>query len=418
MTKEKAQELLNKYLENKCSPEEKRLVESWYNQAVDSHEPMPDEPDYEQVQKIIYSRLPLPRNIRRINYWPRIASAAAILLFVAIGLYFYTNDHTSSQKPVKAPAKIAAAILPGSNKAILTLGDGSKINLTDATNGELAEQSGTKITKEADGQLSYKTAPSPLERAGGEATIHNTLTVPRGGQYQLQLPDGTKVWLNSASSLRYPSKFSGGERRVELSGEAYFEVAKAPLNPPKGGKSHSSNSLSSGEGREEAWIPFIVVTATQEVEVLGTHFNISAYHDDETTQTTLLEGKVRVSSTNSGFRDIILKPGQAAVTSLRKPGVEITTPDDADDIIAWKNGYFIFNNENIRDIMKKLSRWYNFDVAYQGDMSDIAFQGNYLRSRNLDNLLKTMELTNKIHFKTTPGGIEKGERRITVIANN
>ncbi|TZF83113.1 FecR family protein [Pedobacter sp. BS3] len=373
-----AEELLNKYNSGQATEAERALVESWYlhyKTGPSDLTPEQLQQEHEAGLRALNARLHRQQTAR---LWPRIAAAATILLGIVWGWQHYRPV----DKPVVGHPVQTAAIKPGSNKAILTLSDGSTISLTDAGNGELAEQAGTKIIKQADGQLFYKTdkaALTPSERAGGEASIRNILTIPRGGQYQLQLPDGTKVWLNSASSLRYPSKFDNSERRVELSGEAYFEVAKKVEG-------------SKAEGRK---VPFIVVTENQEVEVLGTHFNIHAYPDEEKASTTLLEGSVRVRVRHTAYSGL-LRPGQQAQVKPSEP-VQIRSVN-TDDAIAWKEGYFVFEDADIRTIMNNLARWYDVEVVYQGVVTNQTFGGAFPRSAALGDLLKYLETYGNIHF--------------------
>ncbi|MNX85526.1 fec operon regulator FecR [compost metagenome] len=213
-------------------------------------------------------------------------------------------------------------------------------------------------------------------------TSYNTIETPKGGQYQLILPDGSKVWLNAASSLTFPTSFvSLKTRKVELIGEAYFEIAKNKTSP------------------------FIVKSAKQEVKVLGTHFNINSYADEQSTTTTLLEGSVNIVSLNKA-ENIILKPGQQSTLNNNKINV---TEINTEEAIAWKNGLFIFNDENIKSIMKKIARWYNVEITFKGNLDHVSFVGNYARNKDLESLLENIELTEKVHFK-----IEG--RRIEVIA--
>lgn len=368
-----AKELLDKYLSGEATSEEKALVETWYLQEGLP----PSDLSQQQLQeehdlglKALQTQI---SPVRRI--WPRWAAAAAVLLCVGTAAFYMTSTKQHAQPGVTA--QVTEADIPaGSNKAVLTLSNGKKISLTDAAQGSLAREYGVSAEKTADGELVY---------ASDDATAANeyhTITTPAGGQYQVTLPDGSHVWLNAASSLRYPVKFAQQARQVELSGEAYFEVSRQA-----GGRS------------------FIVQTGGQQVEVLGTHFNISGYTNDAAIKTTLLEGSVRVR--NNPGNAVLLKPGQMAVNNQAQGAIRVTAAD-VEDVMAWKNGLFIFNNEHIRDIMTKLARWYDIDVAYEGDMTGVAFQGNYQRSRSLVNLLKTIEQTNSIRFK-----IEG--RRVTVI---
>lgn len=368
-----AKELLDKYLSGEATSEEKALVETWYLQQGLPPSNLSQQQLQEEYDRGLEALQVQLSPVRRI--WPRWAAAAAVIfLCVGTAVFYMTPDRRQAQP--EAPVRITGTDIPaGSNKAVLTLSSGKKISLADAAPGSLAREYGLSAEKTADGELVYT--------AGDAAAPHeyHTITTPAGGQYQVTLPDGSRVWLNAASSLRYPVKFVQQDRLVELNGEAYFEVNK------------------------QMGQAFIVQTGGQQVEVLGTHFNISGYANDAAIKTTLLEGSVSVRN-NSGS-NVLLKPGQMAVNNHARGAIRVTAAD-VDDVMAWKNGLFIFNNEHIRDIMTKLARWYDIDVEYEGDMSGVAFQGNYQRSRNLVNLLKTIEQTNSVRFK-----IEG--RRVTVI---
>jgi ferric-dicitrate binding protein FerR (iron transport regulator) len=294
--------------------------------------------------------------------------AAAVLLFILPGIYFLK---TNKPKPaaltaITKPKQID--VQPGGNKAILTLGDGSQIVLDSARNGLLAHQGNTKVVKSANGHIAYNTTAT-----SNAAPIYNTMTTPRGGKYDLQLADGTKVWLNASSSISYPITFTGAERRVTITGEAYFEVAKNKAMPFK-----------------------INVNGQEEVQVLGTHFNIMAYNDEASVKTTLLEGSVKIIKNKMTG---MLKPGQQAQLSTDGK-LSITDDADINAVMAWKNGQTFFVNEDIKTIMRRVSRWYDIDVEYQGDMPGRLFTGGISRESNLSVLLKVLEL-NKIHFKMT-----------------
>ncbi|WEK20564.1 MAG: DUF4974 domain-containing protein [Candidatus Pedobacter colombiensis] len=325
--------------------------------------------------------------LKKAKLYPlfRWVAAAVILITLGIGsrLYFESSFHHTTNNP-----RYANDVPPGGNDAVLTLADGRKISLTDAAQGELINMTGVHIIKTADGQLVYTADASA---AGKENRItFNTITTPRGGQYQVNLPDGTKVWLNAASSLKFPTTFTDlKERKVELSGEAYFEVAKNKKQPFK--------VISSGADYGRA----------QETEVLGTHFNINAYDDEAETKTTLLEGSIRVSARENVNKkyDVILSPGQQAVLN---EGKLKTINVDTEEAIAWKNGNFIFAYEGIESIMRKIARWYNVDIVYQGKITDNNFVGMVPRFKNVSEALTILELTNTVHFK-----IEG--RRITVM---
>jgi transmembrane sensor len=366
-----AKELLDRYLSGEATSEEKALVESWYLQQdlpPSDLSPQQLQEEHNRGLKALQAEI-IP--VRRL--WPRWAAAAAVLLCIGTAIFYMAPGKRQQTQPEVVAEHPTEADLPaGTNKAVLTLSSGKKISLTDATPGSLAREYGLSAEKTADGELVY---------TDGDAASpeYHTISTPAGGQYQVTLPDGSHVWLNAASSLRYPVKFVEQSRLVELSGEAYFEVNKQAR-------------------------PFIVQTGGQQVKVLGTHFNINGYANEAAIKTTLLEGSVRVGN-NSGS-SVLLKPGQMAVNN-QAGGIRVAAAD-VDDVMAWKNGLFIFNNEHIRDIMTKLARWYDIEVEYEGDMSGVAFQGNYQRSRSLVNLLRTIEQTNSVRFK-----IEG--RRVTVI---
>lgn len=305
--------------------------------------------------------------IHPIRKYFKYGIAAAVLIICSTFIYrYYKEEHTGDQLTAQHQQN---DVNPGGNKAILTLADGSQISLTDAGNGELARQSGIIVTKTADGHIVYEITGGATNQ---NEAVYNTISTPAGGQYQINLPDGSTVWLNAASSLKYPTVFNEAERKVELKGEAYFEVAK---NTAK---------------------PFIVSTngagKAQEVTVLGTHFNINSYADEAVTKTTLLEGSIKVSSLNATK---ILQPGQQSTlgNSLLVSNV------DAALAVDWKNGYFNFDEESITSIMRKLARWYDIDVVYKGEVPTITFGAALSRDKKLSEILNLIQNTREIHFK-------------------
>ena len=373
MTKEQAQELLTKYQLGKCTPEEKIFLDHWYlNEAA--KQAVPDAPnDPLKVEQLIWDRIleeiPLDNKVRRLKKWYSIAAAAAILFFLSFGIYFLLNKPQITHELVKNhPFK--NDIAPGGNKAILTLANGKQVILTGAKNGTIAQQGAVAINKTADGRIVYN---SSQKSASDEAklTAYNTMTTPRGGQYWVVLPDGSRVLLNAASSLTYPTMFSGNERKVELTGEAYFEVA------------------------HNAAKPFRVYSKSQTVEVLGTHFNINTYDDEPAVKTTLLEGKVKVTSAAKN-QSRILQPGQQAF--LNPLAFNISNVD-VEEATAWKNGLFVFESNDIQQIMRMVSRWYDVDVAYSGTLPADKFTGSVSRFSNVSEVLNTLQLTRKVHFK-------------------
>ena len=295
-------------------------------------------------------------------FWKKWNVAAAAALVLIAGAWFFYDSSTTKMNPAQL-----ADIGPGGNKATLILANGQKLNLTNAANGSIATQAGIRIRKTSDGQIIYE-----ISKAGENvsSTQYNTIETPIGGQYQVNLSDGTKVWLNAGSSLRYPLKFAAHERKVELNGEGYFEVA-----PNKSS-------------------PFRVSNSRQMVEVLGTHFNVMSYADEKVIKTTLLEGAVQV---NGGGNSARLNPGQQA--QLANGKVKVVDDVDIEDVVAWKNGYFRFN-ESLESIMSKVSRWYGVQVIYETDIDpEQTFSGKISRSKNISVILKSIEFDSELHFK-------------------
>lgn len=317
----------------------------------------------------------LSGSVSKIRY--RIGIAASLLILLSAGMYFY-REHTPGNKTTPVSELVRPSVIkPGGDKAILTLSDGSRIILDSAKNGVLANQAGVSIQKTSDGELQYSFLDPLSKKMTGEI-IYNKIETPAGGKYQINLPDGSKVWLNSSSSLRYPALFVGNTREVELTGEAFFDIAKDKKKP------------------------FKVITRDQVVEVLGTQFNINSYYDGDDINTTLIEGSVKIF-----YKDkvVLLSPGQQfrpAETNTR------VVEADTEEVVAWKNGFFLFKNENIQSIMRKLSRWYDVEVVYEGKIPAVGFGGNISRSKEISEVLDVLQLTNAVHFK-----IEG--RRITVM---
>lgn len=373
------EKLLDQYKAGNCTEEEIAFIESWYlvYQEGTLHEDLSlsdREADLGEVRAALDLEYPKPK----VRLWPRLlATAAAILIVFGAGLYFYI-DKNNPTVPVYAndiPSK-------GKNTATLTLANGEKIELSEARIGKLADQAGIQISKTKDGQLIYEVK----EEASATANKWNTLSTAKGETYMVRLPDGTKVWLNNASALKYPATFSNLKKRnVELTGEAYFEVAKDQLHP------------------------FVVKTAEQEVEVLGTHFNINSYTDENSTRTTLLEGAVKVSLVN-GILSKVIKPGEEVLNIQQQLQVR---PANLKDAVAWKSGYFRFNNENLESIMRQVSRWYDVDVVYEGNRNELValtFWGIVSKEKNVSEVLKMIERAEKVKFKING-------RTITVMPN-
>ncbi|MEJ2903641.1 FecR family protein [Pedobacter panaciterrae] len=370
-------ELLEKYKAGNCSEEEKAIVESWYLELHSGKE-APSHKIISKTKDEVWAALSAQKDkesqpVQISKLLLKVASWAAVISIVGFIGFIYLNKPGNRSSITGVSKK--QDIPPGGNKAFLTLADGKRISLTDAANGEVVKQEGLVINKTADGQLVYTVSDSEPQGKNG-AQLFNTIETPNGGKYQVNLPDGTRVWLNAASLLRYPTKFSGSKRVVELTGEGYFEVAKLP------GK-----------------IPFIVKSEGQEVEVLGTHFNINSYEDEGPIKTTLLEGSVRVirskSSGNAPDNNVLLRPGEQSELGDQKINVkEVNT----ESILAWKDGDFVFDGDDLKSIMRKVARWYDVEVIYKGEFDDVKFGGLISRSKNISSVLGIMESTNKIHF--------------------
>lgn len=358
--------LLLKFEKEECTHEEIAALETWYIQyGIDSRfELAPNQ--VQDATDRIWARLETPLIPRRPILWLRIAVAASIVLVLSVGLFFYFDQHTRS---------IGVAgndIVAGSSKAILTLSDGTKVSLNTAVKGQIADQSGVMISKEADGQLVYSHdgAKEAIE------PVYNTVETPKGGEYEVTLPDGSHVWLNAATRLKFPASFKNlKERRVEIDGEGYFEVAK------------------------NKDLPFKVISKGQEVEVTGTHFNVNSYTDEPVTKTTLLEGRVLVNGQ-------ILAPGQQSV--LNGATLRIVTVDGGAET-AWKDGEFVFSGEDLQSVMRKISRWYDVEVIYPEKLNNTGhFDGEFPRKNKLSDILNALESTGNLKFK-----IEG--RRVTLI---
>ncbi|MFV8326227.1 FecR family protein [Flavobacterium sp. ZS1P14] len=292
--------------------------------------------------------------------WQKIAVAASILLVMGLGILFLIQN--SNESPVVATPRLADDKEPGKTGAILTLSNGSKIVLDSVRNGLLANQNNTTVSKK-NGGLVYK--------AGNDTqSVYNTMTTPRARQYNLELSDGTKVWLNASSSITFPTSFTANERKVILTGEAYFEVAKDKTRP------------------------FRVAVNDMQVNVLGTHFNINAYDDEASVNTTLLEGSVLL--TEKG-KKVLLKPGQQA--QKQKSGAIVVNDNvNLEEVMGWKNGVFYFDNASLQTVLRQVSRWYDVDVVFEKGIPTRTFEGEIQRNLQLSQVLKILE-KNKVHFK-------------------
>jgi len=320
----------------------------------------------EQVAVAAQSETPV---LRRTRWW-QFAAAAVITLLVGIGVYYVAFYKKAEPAVADRTPPINDLPAPATTKAFITLADGSRIVLDSVANGALATQGNTQLVKLADGKIAY-------QGVGGEV-VYNTLTNPRGSKVvNLVLADGSTVWLNAASSITYPTSFTGNERVVEITGEAYFEVAtvSGQLNGGKKGK-----------------IPFMVKKGDMQVQVLGTRFNVNAYENESNIKVTLLEGSVQVNAVQSS-KPAILRPGEEAAV-YPDGTLKIADGVDTARTMAWKNGYFDFNNADLPVMMRQLERWYDISVVYQGEIPRIVFKGQMDRNVQLADVIRFLNAFN------------------------
>ena len=382
-------ELLRKYLDDELSPEELRLFREAATQKenraeldrllaawIDRDFPRmsAEDVDAEVIYRELAARhaIPLgeePRRGRRIFLF--VATAAAVCLLAIAGFFLF---HQAS--PVQVVEKTPAArpvIIPAGNKAVLTLADGSHIVLDSAADGQLASQGGMRVIKLAGGQLAYKAGGSGASTASAameDHPLYNEIATPRGGFYELLLPDGSKVWLDAASSLRYPTAFTGANRSVELTGEGYFEVAPHPQQP------------------------FLITTQGVTVQVLGTELNLMAYTDEDAIRTTLVNGSVKVVRGGEGQQ---IRPGEQAAWVRDGQRWQMSTPD-MQQVLAWKRMEFRFEGLSMDAIMRQIGRWYDVDIEFRGPQPVGEFNGVISRKRSVADLLAVLEQTDIVHF--------------------
>jgi ferric-dicitrate binding protein FerR (iron transport regulator) len=374
--KQEFQQLIDKYLNGQATADEVQLLmelfdnaqadNQWDEQTLGVKQDLEDKM-LQRLQLAVQQSSKNESKTFPLFRFRTMAAAAIGLLVISTGVYYSMRRTAQDAAVANNKTVVGHDANPGKNQAVLTLDNGEKVVLGSARIGTLAKKDNISIKKTKDGQLVYQVEEGKASVANGPVA-YNTISTPRGGQYQVILPDGSRVWLNAASSLKFPTAFTGNQRDVELTGEAYFEVAK---NPSK---------------------PFTVNVNALNVKVLGTHFNINAYADEDNIKTTLLEGLVQLTSGNSHN---LLKPDEQGIVK----GNNIRVVEvDAERAVAWKNGFFDFNRASIRDIMKQLSRWYNIEVAYNGKISDDEFVGRIERNVKLSQVLHVLELSH-VHFK-------------------
>ena len=389
--------LFKRYFDNQCSPDEIRLLLQHFNAGenedllrslireqsnlIQDAPFISDEsskPLLDTVFRKIQNAIAVDNKIRQItvlpfyrNSWFRACAAATIILIISTTTYYFLHKSNETVFALKqTPIHQAKDIPPGTNNAVLTLGNGTTIMLDSAANGTLAQQGNTDVQK-TNGQIAYRKTDMEMNTK----PVYNTITTANGNQYQLILSDGSKVWLNAASSIRFPASFTGMERKVEITGEAYFEVAHNASKPFR----VDFNDKAGGKG---------------EVEVLGTHFDVNTYDDESASKTTLLEGSVKIKTANQVQ---MLKPGQqAAITSNT---ITLKKDVDVSQVVAWKDGFFVFNNTDIQTMMRQVARWYDIDVIFEGKIPSDGFTGKISRNVPLSDFLKVLQLNN-VHVKT------------------
>jgi transmembrane sensor len=377
-------DLIFKYLNGALSDEEREALQEWLNEDIQNQIVLNEMQSRAQMEEGLrfFESIDQPAAWKKITgqienqgtgyaFWPAhqflkyAAAGAAVLLASLLGyaLYHQKNSPAGVIAGTKKMQHLKNDVLPGGNKATLTLSDGQVITLEDMQNGSYKQENGVKISKK-EGLLVYEILP----RENSSGISYNTITTPVGGKYHVILPDGSKVWLNSTSSLHFPTVFSGKVRKVELSGEGYFEISK------------------------NKDMPFVVEAEKTQVEVLGTHFNVMAYQNEALSETTLLEGSVKVGN---GALKKILSPGQQALVGTQ---IQLRTVDP-DEAVAWKEGYFQFDNEDLRTIMRQLRRWYDVDVLNEEQIPNKHFTAMISRNNTLSKVLKMLEMSGELKFQ-------------------
>ncbi|GAB3250202.1 DUF4974 domain-containing protein [Larkinella harenae] len=367
MTEEEINELLNRFRQGTCTDEERELLELWFEKTSSQtkwnwESEKARERMKAQMLAGIQTTLQEDRVVTR-TLWPWVSAAASVVLLLVGGWFYWSKQNVHDRGPETDYR--AEAVAPGSHQAMLTLADGSTILVDAAATGVLSTEGGIRVSKTGAGSLEYKESGTV-----SAASARNTLSVPKGATFKVTLPDGTDVWLNSATQLIYPASNTVSERLVELRGEAYFEV------------------------RPDKNRPFKVISNGTEIRVTGTHFNVSAYEDDRQVYTTLAEGQVIVS--NEGNRET-LRPGQQAVSEPSAP-LQIREVD-VESLLAWRDGYFVFDDQDLRSVMKMAARWYDVEVTYEGDVPNKRFGGTFTKTKDLKGLLTYLEELGGIHFK-------------------
>lgn len=374
--------IIKKYTEGKATAEEIHFLNLYYENFENQPELLESKSEEERtaigedmrvkiMERTVFQQNEKGKVISIVSKnWYKVAAVASVILLLFVGMYFFKPARSKEIAKNIAPVKpLKNDVAPGGNKAILTLADGSTIVLDSLENGSVAQQGNSKIIKLNDGKLAYEVARGGKQKT--QKVAYNTVSTPRGGQYQLTLSDGSKVWLNAASSITFPTAFTGNKREVSITGEAYFEVA------------------------HNALMPFDVKVGNIKVKVLGTHFNVNAYDDEDAIKTTLLQGSVKVSK---GNEDILIVPGEQVRVNKASAKITVKKNIDLEEVVAWKNGLFQFDQAGIKTIMRQIARWYDIDVEFEDGLPDKKYDGKIYRNVNASQVLKILE-EGGIHFK-------------------
>lgn len=379
MDQDRLQYLLERHRQHQCSQSEEEELNNWFHTnnpgrgRIDSW--LEEAGGTEKLTADLYadltSRLQQPAKVRSITWLYRVAAASVIL--AALVFFFYPkqkerNDDNLSKTEQGPVQPLNNPIKPGGNKAILKLANGQEIVLTDSVDVHIAMQNNTEVKQVRGGSIAYNVTN---DQATDKEPVYNTLTTPRGGKYTLTLADGTEVTLDAASSITYPVAFTGKERRVEITGQAYFEVVHNEAQP------------------------FRVFAKGQLVEDLGTAFNVNAYNDDPFIKVTLAEGKCAIQN---AAKRVALIPGQQAMVRDGEETISVRQVN-VEETVAWKNGWFVFHHESIQNVMKLAARWYDIEVAYEGGTINKQFGGNISRYRDISELLQNLKLTGGIKYR-------------------
>jgi biopolymer transport protein ExbD len=378
--------LLDRYLKNQANTKEKEKLDEFFEENSNSIEASKSIENVSKLEDKIfnYIQFGIKEQVKKestLNRMPYLQVAASILVIFLFSttIYFYRSSLASkSQLPIAQSVAKLEDKQPAKNIAILTLGNNSQIVLDEASSGEIAQEGGVSILKTDKGELVYKIRNSN-KLSTNDLNKYNTISTPMGGKFKVILPDGSLVLLNAASTLKYPVHFDEKLRKVSFTGEAYFEIAKL-------------------EDKRKKRVPFYVYSNDQIVEVLGTHFNINSYDYEEYSKTTLLEGSVKIINEKSAAPAKILKPGQQAVIKRGDVQTKIMIADEA-QALAWKDGYFLFKNTNIKDVVNELERWYNVDIQYEDEMEFENITGYISRNVKISSVLKMLQLSGIVNYE-------------------